>query len=169
MCGVTVAVDDGRVTTVRPNRDDAWSRGHICPKGTTLGALHHDPDRLRTPMVRDGDTWKSASYEAAFERLAMLVEGVRDRHGPHAFAAYGGNMAGKDSALSRYSGLMLASSGIQQVYSSGTVDQHPKNLSAMLMRSEEHTSELQSLMRISYAVFCLKKKKNKKKKHRLVT
>src|SRR3546814_9718207 len=30
-----------------------------------------------------------------------------------------------------------------------------------LVRSEEHTSELQSLMRISYAVFCLKKKKNK--------
>src|SRR3546814_4998983 len=30
------------------------------------------------------------------------------------------------------------------------------------VRSEEHTSELQSLMRISYAVFCLKKKKNNK-------
>src|SRR3546814_2620549 len=30
------------------------------------------------------------------------------------------------------------------------------------LRSEEHTSELQSLMRISYAVFCLKKKKHKK-------
>src|SRR3546814_2706395 len=33
---------------------------------------------------------------------------------------------------------------------------------ARLGRSEEHTSELQSLMRISYAVFCLKKKKTKK-------
>src|SRR3546814_6503765 len=33
----------------------------------------------------------------------------------------------------------------------------------MEARSEEHTSELQSLMRISYAVFCLKKKKKKKK------
>src|SRR3546814_4355779 len=32
------------------------------------------------------------------------------------------------------------------------------------LRSEEHTSELQSLMRISYAVFCLKKKKNKSKR-----
>src|SRR3546814_4660580 len=32
-------------------------------------------------------------------------------------------------------------------------------------RSEEHTSELQSLMRISYAVFCLKKKKNKYTAH----
>src|SRR3546814_1158934 len=31
-----------------------------------------------------------------------------------------------------------------------------------IVRSEEHTSELQSLMRISYAVFCLKKKTNKK-------
>src|SRR3546814_9533597 len=34
-----------------------------------------------------------------------------------------------------------------------------------LGRSEEHTSELQSLMRISYAVFCLKKKKNKNTRH----
>src|SRR3546814_9934393 len=33
---------------------------------------------------------------------------------------------------------------------------------ALVKRSEEHTSELQSLMRISYAVFCLKKKKTKK-------
>src|SRR3546814_6900201 len=32
-----------------------------------------------------------------------------------------------------------------------------------LVRSEEHTSQLQSLMRISYAVFCLKKKKEQKK------
>src|SRR3546814_9111552 len=35
------------------------------------------------------------------------------------------------------------------------------SLSRCSMRSEEHTSELQSLMRISYAVFCLKKKKKK--------
>src|SRR3546814_8601495 len=34
-------------------------------------------------------------------------------------------------------------------------------------RSEEHTSELQSLMRISYAVFCLKKKKNKQSEDRM--
>src|SRR3546814_19872197 len=35
-------------------------------------------------------------------------------------------------------------------------------LATVAFRSEEHTSELQSLMRISYAVFCLKKKKNYK-------
>src|SRR3546814_7559183 len=37
-------------------------------------------------------------------------------------------------------------------------------VSVGLMRSEEHTSELQSLMRISYAVFCLKKKKKQNNK-----
>src|SRR3546814_5712125 len=38
------------------------------------------------------------------------------------------------------------------------VVEHPADI-AIFRRSEEHTSELQSLMRISYAVFCLKKKK----------
>src|SRR3546814_10574143 len=40
---------------------------------------------------------------------------------------------------------------------------------ARARRSEEHTSELQSLMRISYAVFCLKKKKNKDKRIKIRT
>src|SRR3546814_9989923 len=40
--------------------------------------------------------------------------------------------------------------------------------SGLFFRSEEHTSELQSLMRISYAVFCLKKKKHDRRmKHRM--
>src|SRR3546814_5498678 len=40
------------------------------------------------------------------------------------------------------------------------LDRHDIYARALTLRSEEHTSELQSLMRISYAVFCLKKKKN---------
>src|SRR3546814_1857777 len=49
--------------------------------------------------------------------------------------------------------------------SSGVLDSLPHNgyvvTTIRAIRSEEHTSELQSLMRISYAVFCLKKKKYK--------
>src|SRR3546814_5713553 len=41
------------------------------------------------------------------------------------------------------------------------VNQHTGVHMRKILRSEEHTSELQSLMRISYAVFCLKKKKSK--------
>src|SRR3546814_3807913 len=44
----------------------------------------------------------------------------------------------------------------------GEVDRGPRHILRDADRSEEHTSELQSLMRISYAVFCLKKKINNK-------
>src|SRR3546814_10175399 len=53
----------------------------------------------------------------------------------------------------------------------GMVDAQPAAVQMQLVadragqRSEEHTSELQSLMRISYAVFCLKKKKDKQHSH----
>src|SRR3546814_4778092 len=45
------------------------------------------------------------------------------------------------------------------IYMRRTATLSPRNPSSNEIRSEEHTSELQSLMRISYAVFCLKKKK----------
>src|SRR3546814_3307103 len=41
----------------------------------------------------------------------------------------------------------------------------PTSIASTIARSEEHTSELQSLMRISYAVFCLKQKNTNKNRH----
>src|SRR3546814_14138421 len=49
---------------------------------------------------------------------------------------------------------------------SGRSRQRSSRCSIIIGRSEEHTSELQSLMRISYAVFCLKKKKTKQKQNK---
>jgi anaerobic selenocysteine-containing dehydrogenase len=40
MCGLEIHVDDGRVAGIRGNPDDTWSRGHLCPKGASLGAIH---------------------------------------------------------------------------------------------------------------------------------
>src|SRR3546814_2565556 len=49
---------------------------------------------------------------------------------------------------------------LSQVYAAGQAFWDYPQMLVILLRSEEHTSELQSLMRISYAVFCLKKKTN---------
>src|SRR3546814_10766449 len=56
----------------------------------------------------------------------------------------------------------LTSMGVAVRRLAGTTRQG--TATAIADRSEEHTSELQSLMRISYAVFCLKQKKTKNKK-----
>src|SRR3546814_7127497 len=63
-------------------------------------------------------------------------------------------------------GLAVDHDGVVQRAAAG--EAHGAHLLDVLRqaRSEEHTSELQSLMRISYAVFCLKKKKNVISKHR---
>src|SRR3546814_5310175 len=61
---------------------------------------------------------------------------------------------------------VLAGPGHADEQGAGLVDAAADHLVALTLllgdRSEEHTSELQSLMRISYAVFCLKKKKHHK-------
>src|SRR3546814_1488156 len=57
--------------------------------------------------------------------------------------------------------LLLAGCAVGPQYQRPSADV-PKAFKEATLRSEEHTSELQSLMRISYAVFCLKKKKHTK-------
>src|SRR3546814_6431847 len=55
---------------------------------------------------------------------------------------------------------VLAQRRAQRLVEAVGVAVHLALVDQALLRSEEHTSELQSLMRISYAVFCLKKKKS---------
>ena len=59
-CGLRLTIEEGRVTAVRGDEDDVFSRGFVCPKGVAIGELHHDPDRLRTPLVRDAASGQSA-------------------------------------------------------------------------------------------------------------
>jgi anaerobic selenocysteine-containing dehydrogenase len=133
MCGLEIHVEGDQVALIRADRDDAWSKGHLCPKGTTLGHLHHDPDRLRQPLVRDGDTWREVSWDDAFRRCSELLGPVIAEHGIEAVTAYVGNPLAHNFSLGRYVGILIGMSGIPMIYSAGTVDQWPKNVSSHLM------------------------------------
>ena len=133
MCGLEIHVRDQQVELIRADRDDVWSKGYLCPKGTTLGHLHHDPDRLRVPMIRDGETWREATWDEAFARCEELLHGVRERHGVEAMSYYIGNPTAHNFSLGRYVGLFTSLSGVQGGYSAGTVDQWPKNVACRLM------------------------------------
>src|SRR3546814_2166148 len=67
--------------------------------------------------------------------------------------------------ISRFHSASIVSSRVDEDVSTpsrSVISSTIVSLSARIVRSEEHTSELQSLMRTSYAVFCLKKKKEAK-------
>jgi anaerobic selenocysteine-containing dehydrogenase len=133
MCGLEIHVSDGRVASIRGNRDDTWSHGHICPKGATLGAVHEDPDRIRRPMIKVDGHWQEVSWDAAFRRCTELLAPVIEKHGIPAVTCYTGNPLAHSFSLGRYTGVLLGMSGIPLSYSPGTVDQWPKNLSSHLM------------------------------------
>ncbi|MBW2417183.1 MAG: molybdopterin-dependent oxidoreductase [Deltaproteobacteria bacterium] len=133
MCGLKISVEGGRVTKIRPHEDDVWSRGYICPKGTTLGHLHEDPDRLRQPLVRRGDEFVEVSWEEAFAEIERRLQPVIEAHGKQAMTVYFGNPVAHNYSLSRYTGAFIPMTDLPVVYSAGTVDQWPKNVSNALL------------------------------------
>jgi anaerobic selenocysteine-containing dehydrogenase len=133
MCGLEIHVEEGRVTSIRGNRDDVWSRGHLCPKGVSLAAVHDDPDRVRNPMIKVDGQWREVSWDAAFRRCTELLAPVIEKYGIGAVTAYTGNPLAHSFSLARYAGVLMGMSGMPVTYSPGTVDQWPKNLSSHLM------------------------------------
>ena len=55
ICGLVIETEGREVVSIKGDKNDPLSRGHICPKAVALKDIHDDPDRLRRPLVkRDG-------------------------------------------------------------------------------------------------------------------
>jgi anaerobic selenocysteine-containing dehydrogenase len=132
-CGVAIEVDGDRVVSVRGDDNDPFSRGYICPKGAALADLHHDPDRLRQPMRRDGDTWTPMGWDEAFDYVAQRIREIRERHGKHAIATYMGNPTAHNLGLLTFGQLLLRSFGTRNAYSAFSLDSLPHMLAALQM------------------------------------
>src|SRR5262245_23374852 len=91
LCGLRVTVEEGRVTDVRGDRDDVFSRGHICPKGPALRELHQDPDRLRTPVRRTARGFVPIGWDEALDEVATRLSAIQRAHGRDAVGIYFGN------------------------------------------------------------------------------
>lgn len=137
MCGLTVAVSGDRVDAVRGNADDVWSRGHLCPKGASLGQVHHDPDRLRMPLVkRPNGEHVPVSWEDALAESERVLRPVLDRYGAEALTVYLGNPVAHNIGLSLHVGALIGfgqAAGMRAYYTPGTVDQWPLNVVSALL------------------------------------
>lgn len=131
VCALRIELDDDkRVTSVRGDEKDPFSRGYICPKGASLGRIDEDPDRLRVPMIRDGDQWREAGWDEAFQAVEEGLGRVTEAHGKDAVAVYFGNPTYHTMAGFLYRMPLIQSLGTSNVYSSGTIDHMPKHVAA---------------------------------------
>lgn len=123
-----------RVVRIRGDRDDVFSKGFICPKGSTLKHLHEDPDRLRTPLVRNAEgELVEATWDEAWETVARLFAEFDARHPRSALGAYVGNPNAHNLGSMLYLRSLLKGLGTKSVFSASTVDQRPKEITAGLM------------------------------------
>src|SRR3977135_4665553 len=74
-CGLTLTIDDGRVTGARGDREDVFSKGFICPKGASFAELDNDPDRLARPLVRRDGVLTEATWDEAYAVIAERLRG----------------------------------------------------------------------------------------------
>ena len=136
-CGVAIDVEGTQVTAVRGDAADPFSRGYLCPKATALADLHHDPDRLKRPLVREGASWREVGWDEAFDRVASRLKAVRAAHGPDAVATYQGNPTAHNLGLMTYGQLFLRRLGTKNAYSATSLDQLPHMLAALQMFGDQ--------------------------------
>ncbi|WP_020117798.1 molybdopterin oxidoreductase family protein [Streptomyces canus] len=132
-CGLTLTVEGTRVTGARGDRDDVFSKGFICPKGASFGAVDGDPDRLRTPLVRRDGELREATWEEAFDAVAAGIRAVVDGHGANSVGVVLGNPNVHTVAGALYPTVLLAGLGTRSIFTASTVDQMPKHVSSGLL------------------------------------
>lgn len=153
-CGLLLTIEptpDGeRVSGVRGNPDDPLSRGHICPKGVAIGDVHADPDRLRRPVRRVGDTWIELGWDEALDLVADRLAATVDEHGEDALAIYLGN-PNVHSLGSMTHGVALAQSfRTRNKFSATSVDQLPHQLVGYLLYGHQLLLPVPDIDRTSY-------------------
>src|SRR6476661_2511555 len=137
VCGVLLTIERSpggdTVTGIKGNPDDPLSRGHICPKGTALGDIHADPDRLRRPIRRVGDRWQEIGWDEAIELAVTGLADVQDAHGADSAAAYLGNPNVHSLGAMTHGSQVAKALGSRNTYSATSVDQLPQQLVAHLL------------------------------------
>ncbi|MEV4948487.1 molybdopterin oxidoreductase family protein [Streptomyces sp. NPDC053755] len=132
-CGLTLTLEGSRVTKARGDRDDVFSQGFICPKGASFAEVDADPDRLRGPLVREGDVLREATWEEAFDVVAARIRPLVEEFGPDAVGIVLGNPNVHTMAGALYPPLLIGALRTRNLFTASTLDQMPKHVSSGLL------------------------------------
>ena len=87
-CRVEIEAADGQVLRVNGVAGARVNRGHLCVKGRYAHAWHHSPERLTTPLLRDGDGFREASWDEAIAFIARRLGEIKSESGADALGAF---------------------------------------------------------------------------------
>lgn len=133
ICGLEFELDGERIVSVRGDKADPFSRGHICPKAVALRDIAEDADRLRKPVRRCGSGWQEIGWDAAYGDVARRLGDLRTQRGPNSVAVYQGNPSVHNYGNLTHAQNFLGLLKTRNRYSATSVDQLPHQLVAYWM------------------------------------
>lgn len=134
---------------IRGDRDDVFSHGFICPKGSTLAKLDDDPDRVRTPLIKRDGRHVEATWDEAFELIEEKLTPIVSED-PNAVGFYLGNPNVHSMSGTLYVKPLLKMIRTRSIFSAATVDQMPKHVTSGYMFGHPDLIPVPDLDRTSY-------------------
>ena len=133
MCGLEIQVEGKKVKSIKGDKQDPFSRGHICPKAVALKDIYEDPDRLKRPLKKAADGWEEISWKAAFDEVAARLKEIQRKYGNNAVGVYQGNPSVHNLGTTLFSPNFVRSLKTINRFSATSVDQLPHHLAATTM------------------------------------
>ncbi len=155
ICGLVIETEGREVVSIKGDKNDPLSRGHICPKAVALKDIHDDPDRLRRPVKRvsdgNGDAqWQEISWEEALDTTAERLVDIRARHGDDALGVYLGNPTVHNYGMMTHQGNLFRHLRTNNRFSATSVDQLPHHLAALWLFGHKSMFPVPDIDRTDY-------------------
>ena len=134
MCGIEIQYQDKKVLSIKGDKKDPFSQGHICPKAVALQDFYTDKDRLKRP-IRKTTTgeWEEISWEEAIDIVVTQFKNIQAKYGKNALATYLGNPNAHNLGNILFNPLLLRALRTKNRYSASSVDQLPHHVASNYM------------------------------------
>lgn len=133
MCGLEIEYAGDDILAIRGDKNDPFSKGHICPKATALEDIYRDSDRLKLPVKRTADGWEQISWEEAFDEVVSRIKAIQAEHGHDAIGVYQGNPNVHNLGAMIYSPPFVRTLRTKNRFSATSADQLPHHFAGQFM------------------------------------
>lgn len=133
MCGLEISVEDDKIIKIEGDKNDPFSRGHICPKAVALKDIYEDSNRLKFPVKRTETGWQQISWEEAFTEVIIKIKEIQAKYGNNAVGMYQGNPSVHNLGTSMNSPTFAKSLRTKNLFSATSADQLPHHFAAWQM------------------------------------
>ena len=90
-CGMLVEMEDGKIKKVKGAPEHPFTKGELCVKGIYSREIALSPDRLTSPLKRDGSNFKKILWDEALDIICGNLKKIKDESGPESLAVYFGD------------------------------------------------------------------------------